>query len=152
MKKNIFKTVAMLFIAFVLLSFSKGLGGEGFEIYVNGKVVLQQFGKNLNTVKHLQLNQNSPQDKITIRYHHCGKVGNNRTVTIKDDDNKLIKVWSYKDSKEPLGDMSCTVLDILKLTTGNNKVFKIYYASSELPAGRMLTKLSFTKNSVAARK
>jgi len=152
MKKNIFKTIAVLVISFALLSFSKDFGGEGFEIYVNGKVVLQQFGNEMNSVKSLQLNQNSPNDKITVRYYHCGRVGNNRTITVKDDENKVIKVWSYEDSKELPGSMSCTVQDILSLTKGSNKVLKIYYASSQLPAGRMLTKLSFSNNTVAAKK
>jgi hypothetical protein len=58
MKKIISKTFALVAIAAAILSFTTNspAGGEGFEIFVNGKVVLQQFGKNMDNVKTLQLN------------------------------------------------------------------------------------------------
>ncbi len=78
MKSTINKTVSLVAIAATLLSFTSNFGGEGFEISLNGKVVLQQFGKDMAVVKTLQLIAASPNDKLTIRYHHCGNVGKNR--------------------------------------------------------------------------
>jgi hypothetical protein len=57
MKAMITKAMMLVAIAAALLSFSPSFGGEGFEILLNGKVLLQQFGKDLNTVKTLQLSQ-----------------------------------------------------------------------------------------------
>jgi hypothetical protein len=59
-------------------------GGEGFEIYLNNKLVLQQFGKDINTVKSLQLDQSVSNGQLAIRYFHCGQPGKSRVVTIKD--------------------------------------------------------------------
>ncbi len=152
MKTIIGKTIALVAVAATLLSFSPNFGGEGFEISLNGKVVLQRFGKNMDDVKALQLSQASPNDKLTIRYHHCGRVGKNRVVTIKDGQDKLIKEWKFNDSKTALGDIGCNVQDILNLKKGSNNVFKLYYSSSELPQGRLLTSIVFDKNLLAARK
>ena len=152
MKKIIGKTFALVAVAATLLSFSPNFGGEGFEISLNGKIVLQRFGKNMDDVKTLQLNPASPNDKLTIRYHHCGKVGKNRTVTIKDAQDQLIKTWRFKDVETAVGGMSCSVQDIISLKKGNNNVFKLYYSSSELPGGRLLTSVIFDKNLLAARK
>jgi hypothetical protein len=144
MKSIISKTILLVAIAATLLSFSSKfspaspVGGEGFEISLNGKIVLQQFGKDMDNVKTLQLSSASANDKITIRYHHCGKVGKNRIVTIKDEQNKLIKEWRFNDASTALGDMSCSVQDFISLKKGSNNVFKIYYSSSELPNGRQL--------------
>jgi hypothetical protein len=144
MKSIISKTITLVAIAATLLSFSSKfspaspVGGEGFEISLNGKIVLQQFGKDLDNVKTLQLSSASPNDKLTIRYHHCGKVGKNRIVTIKDEQNKLVKEWRFNDASTVLGNMSCSVQDIISLKKGSNNVFKIYYSSSELPNGRQL--------------
>ena len=144
MKSIISKTLMLVAIAATLLSFSSKLspaspvGGEGFEISLNGKIVLQQFGKDMENVKTLQLSSASANDKLTIRYHHCGKVGKNRIVTIKDEQNKLIKEWRFNDASTALGDMSCSVQDIISLKKGSNNIFKIYYSSSELPNGRQL--------------
>jgi hypothetical protein len=145
MKKIISKVFALVAVAATLLSFtaSSPLVGEGFEIYVNGKVVLQRFNKEVEVVKTLQLNSAAPNDKLTIKYHHCGLVGKNRLVTIKTADNKVLKVWSYADVKTPVGDMSCTVNDLLSLQKGKSGALKIFYSSSELPKGRQLADIVF---------
>jgi hypothetical protein len=80
-----------------LFSFSTIHGGEGFEIYLNNKVVLQQFGSNMNNVKTLKLDQAVANDEISVRYHHCGRVGKNRTITIKDEQDKVLKQWKFSD-------------------------------------------------------
>lgn len=138
MKKIISKTVALVAIAATLLSFTSKFGGEGFEILVNGKIVLQKYGGDMDNVKFLELSKTSPKDKLSIRYYHCGKVGKNRIVTIKDADNNTVKVFRFADVATPVGEMSCTVQDLISLKKGNNHVFKLYYSSSELPKGRQL--------------
>jgi hypothetical protein len=152
MKKIISKTFALVAIAAFLFSFTPNFGGEGFEISLNGKIVLQQFGKDMDNVKTLQLNSASPNDKLTISYHHCGRVGKNRIVTIKDRQDNVIKVWRFKDAETTVGSMSCSVQDIITLKTGSNNVFKLYYSSSELPQGRMLASVTLGNNNLAARK
>lgn len=152
MKSIISKAMMLVAVAAALISFTPNFGGEGFEILLNGKVLLQQYGKDLNTVKTLELNPGSPNDKITIRYWHCGREGKNRIVTIKDGQDKIIKKWQYKDANTAVGDMSCRVQDIISLSKGGNNVFKIYYESTELPAGRMLATMVFDRNIIAARK
>jgi|CXWJ01.1.fsa_nt_gi hypothetical protein len=146
------KAMMLVAIAAALLSFSPRFGGEGFEILLNGKVLLQQFGKDLNTVKNLQLGQVSANDKLTIRYHHCGNVGKNRVVTIKDGQDRVLKQWRYKDSESRVAEMQCSTQDIITLKKAGTDVFKIYYSSSELPNGRMLASISVGNNDAVSRK
>lgn len=146
------KAMMLVAIAAALLSFSPRFGGEGFEILLNGKVLLQQFGKDLNTVKNLQLGQVSANDKLTIRYHHCGNVGKNRVVTIKDGQDRVLKQWRYKDSESRVAEMQCSTQDIITLKKAGTDVFKIYYSSSELPNGRMLASISVRNNDAVSRK
>jgi hypothetical protein len=152
MKAMITKAMMLVAIAAALLSFSPGFGGEGFEILLNGKVLLQQFGKDLNNVKTLQLSQVVANDRLTIRYHHCGHVGKNRIVTVKDRKDKILKQWSYRDNESPVSEMLCSAQDIITLKKAGNSVFKIYYSSSELPGGRMLASVMIGNGDVAVRK
>ena len=140
MKSIISKTFALVAIAATLLSFSSNSpsGGEGFEILVNGKTVLQKFGSDMDNINTLQLSKTSPTDKLTIRYHHCGRVGKNRMVTIKDGNDNTIKVWKFTDVSTPVGDMNCTIQDLISLQKNGNTSFKVYYSSTELPKGRQL--------------
>ena len=137
MKTIISKAFALLAVAATLLSFSP-TGGEGFEILVNGKTVLQKYGGEMDRVNVLQLSKTSPTDKITFRYHHCGRVGKNRVITIKDMNDVIIKSFKFTDSPTPVGDMSCTMQDLITLQKNGNTSFKVYYSSTELPKGRQL--------------
>jgi|CXWL01.1.fsa_nt_gi hypothetical protein len=142
MKFIISRTMALAAICATLFSFSPKPGGEGFEIYLNNKVLLQQYGSEMNSIKNLELNQSSPGDKLTIKYHHCGKVGKKRVVSIKDEQNNLLKEFRYADAATPAAAMALPVKDILSLKKENNSVLKMYYSSSELPNGRLLAAIN----------
>ena len=138
MKSFISKTLALATICVTMFSFFPNPGGEGFEISLNNKVVIQQYGSDMNNLKSLELSQVSSNEKLTIRYHHCGKIGRNRVVTIKDGQNKILKEFRYEDPATPVGAMSLTIQDILRLKKGTTTAMKLYYSSSELPGGRIL--------------
>ena len=141
MKSIISRTMLLVALCATLFSFSDRKGGEGFEIYINGKLVLQQYGTHINDAGSLQLDQQLYNDQITIKYYHCGRVGKNRVVTIKNGQNKVMKEWRYADEATPLSAMACNVKDILNLRKGNGNIFKLYYSCSELPNGRLLTSI-----------
>ncbi len=149
MRSIISKTMLLFAIAATLLSFSPNFGGEGFEITLNGKIILQQFGKDMNSVKNIQLTHSAPGDKLGIRYYHCGRIGKNRIVAIKDGKDKLLKEWRFSDATAP-GDMCCQVKEIYSLRESSN-VLKLYYSSSELPEGRMLTLITIGNSAIANR-
>jgi hypothetical protein len=146
MKSIISKTLALVTICAALFSFSPKPGGEGFEIYLNNKAVIQQYGNEMNTVKSLNLDQSLSNNQLTIKYHHCGKVGKNRIVTIKDGQNKVLKEFRYADAATPVAAMALNVKDIVSLGKGNNNSLKLSYSSSELPDGRVLATISLTAN------
>lgn len=142
MKSMISKTLTMAAICVTMFSFSSKPGGEGFEISLNNKVVIQQYGSDMNNLKSLQLSQSSSNDQLTIKYYHCGKIGRNRVVTIKDGQNKMLKEFRYADAATPVAAMSVNVKDILSLKKGSSNTLKLYYSSSELPGGRILATIS----------
>jgi len=143
------KRLAAPAICAMLFSFSTGSGGEGFEIYLNNKVVLQQFGSNMNTVKTLKLDQAAANDEISVRYHHCGKAGKNRIITIKDEQDKVLKQWKFSDVSDAADKMTCKVKDILGLKNSKSSLLKLYYSSSELPKERQLASISVATKSIA---
>jgi hypothetical protein len=99
---------------------------------------MQKFGNEINTVQSLPLNQFSPGDQLTIKYHHCGKVGKNRIVTITNAQNKVLKEFRYADAATPVAAMTVNIKDIQTLKKTNNTALQLSYTSSELPQGRVL--------------
>jgi len=151
MKAGIKKAAILLMMAFTLFSFSTLPGGEGFEVYLNNKIIMQRFGNQLNSPQSIQLSDAAANDEITIKYHHCGRVGKNRVLTIKDSQDKVLKEIRFADVNVPVSGMSCKVKDIISLKKGNNNILKLYYSSTELPNGRLLASIVTGSNRTAGR-
>ncbi|MBI5856760.1 MAG: hypothetical protein HZB42_03835 [Sphingobacteriales bacterium] len=150
MKKSIGIALSMLAVCFAFSSFSHKPGGEGFEVFLNNKLILQRFGNQLNTAQTIQLNQGSANDELSIKYYHCGTVGKNRMLTIKDGQNKVLKEYHFADASSNSTGMKCRVNEIISLRKGNNSVLKLYYSSSEIPAGRLLASIVSGSSSTAS--
>ena len=154
--------VLLIALSGVLFSFSvrtaerlfpreSNFGGEGFEVYLNNKLVIQQYGEKINDVKSLQLDQSASNGQLAIRYFHCGQPGKSRVVTIKDEQNVVLKEWRFGDTKDAAAKLCCNVKDILALPKikAGRKV-NLYYTSTQLPNGRLLATLTtVTKNNAA---
>ena len=133
-----------------LFPYSNNFGGEGFEVYLNDKLVLQQYGEKMNTVKTLELDQSASNGQLAIRYYHCGKPGKSRVVTIKDEQNVVLKEWRFGDAKDASSKVSCNVKDIFALPKFKaGKKLNLYYAAAELPNGRLLATLTTVRKNVA---
>lgn len=145
------KVVLLYSIAIVtggLLSFTKP-GGEGFEIYVDNKLVMQRYNKDINTVQALSLDNATATSEIKVKYWHCGKIGKNRSITLKDGQDKVLKQWRFADVADVSAPMTFPVKDLLvaKKTTA---VIKIVYSSSEIPGGRQLATIKAAGTKTAA--
>jgi hypothetical protein len=149
MKSIISKTLSLVAIPATLFSFSPNPGGEGFEISLNNKVVIQRYGSDINAVNSLPLNQTASDYQLTVKYHHCGKVGKNRVISIRDGQNNILKQFRYADAAKPVAPMDIPVKDILGLKKGSVNSLKLYYSSSELPNGRMLATIVVGTSAVA---
>ena len=152
MSTRIFGLAGIVAICSLLFSFaSPSPGGEGFEIFLNSTLVMQQYGNNMKEVKTLKLDQSNQNDELSVRYYHCGKVGKNRTITLTDEKNNVLKQWKFTDVTQASAMMTCNVKDILSLQKGSSSTIKLYYASSELPKGRQLASLVTASRAVARR-
>jgi hypothetical protein len=142
-KVNISRILLLGVFFTTLLSFSTKWGGEGFEIYLNNKLVLQQFGNQLNSIQTIQLDPGSADSRLSVKYFHCGRVGTNRSITIRDGQNRILKEWKFADVSTTAvsitdPSMTCKVSDILGLKKSNPGKLNLYYSSKELPKGRIL--------------
>ena len=135
-------TSVLLACCFIFSSFSKPMGAEGFEIYLNSKLLLRQFGTQMNDLKSIQLDQGSVNDELTIKYYHCGQVGKDRSLTIKDQQGKILKEWHFADVSAGKAEMICKVKDIVGLKKSAGAItLSLYYSCNELPKGRQLVSL-----------
>jgi hypothetical protein len=135
-----------------LFSFSMKKGGDSFEVYLNGKMVFQQYVSMHQGVKSLQLNQSLYNDEVTVYYNHCGKTGTDRVITIKDGENKILKTWHFPNDAANPSAMNCKVKEIMNLQKNSGSNLGLYYASREIPEGRLLATVIIANDSKAVTK
>lgn len=131
-----------------LFSFSNIKGGDYIEIYAGGKQLLQQFLHGDKSVKTLQLGQVAANDKIEVYYSHCGTTGKSRVLTIKDNNDNLLKEFRFADVKAEKDPMTFRLKDVQK--KGINSL-KLFYTSKEIPNGKLLAVLSVKNESLAMK-
>ncbi|HMR91979.1 MAG TPA: hypothetical protein PKC69_06680 [Chitinophagaceae bacterium] len=141
--RRLMHTAIVLLVGSTLLSaFSLPRGGEGFEVYLDNKVVMQRFGKDLNKPATLSLAQAKPSSVLRIHYYHCGDMGKDRMLVLKDEQHKTVRKWGLPNDAKNV--MTCTVKEVIPAANLKGSNLKLYYQSSNQPAGRLLTSIAFT--------
>ena len=113
--------------------------------------MLQQFVYASKGVQTIQFTQTSENDKLDIYYSHCGQVGKNRYITIKNEKDQPIKAWKFADAIDKNGAMSFILKDILSLRKNKTDKLNLFYSSSELPAGRTLATIAGEETGLARK-
>lgn len=145
-KKSLIAINALLLVVLSMMnySFTTVPGGDSFEVYLNNKLLFQQYIAKKEGVKSIQLDKSNYNDQVTIYYHHCGQTGTDRSISLRDAQNKELKVWHFSDANTA---MSCKVKEIMslqKLNSGNQLI--LYYSSKELPQGRLLAAVTISND------
>lgn len=147
MKSTGFKTMMLAALCAVAFAFTPKPGGEGFEIYLGDKLLTQQFGSKVNEVKTIRLEQSQAREVLSVKYYHCGQVGKHRVITIGDANGTVLKKFRFEEISSPVQAMTVKVQELLNLKNGRDVVLKLYYASTELPQGRLLASIVTDKDS-----
>lgn len=138
--------VGIITFSMALVSFSNGKGGDYFEIYLNNKLVVQQVLHADKKVKQLSLQQSNYNDQLKVVYSECGRIGQERKITIKDGQNRVLKQWSFVNGTKSAKEMIVNVKEILDLKKANT-LLQLVYSSRELPKGQVLASITKANNS-----
>jgi hypothetical protein len=146
-KAMLVKGLTLMVLFATTSSFSGTWGGDHYRVYLNNKLVLEQFVHLQKTVPSIQLDQRSQGDQISVYYSHCGRVGSARHLTFKDGQGKSLKTWNFADASLDVP-MACKAKDIFSLQKDGAKL-GMYYSSKELPDGKLLATVMLGKDIVA---
>src|SRR5688500_15324935 len=148
MQTNRFMAVlGCIVLSATLISFSSPGGGDSFEIYLNKKLLVQQNLHGNKSIKTVTLQQSNYNDELTIKYSHCGRVGQGRTIAMKEG-NKIIKQWRFADGTNSPSAMTIKVKDILNLKKSSTTL-QLFYTADELPKGYLLASIATVNDSQA---
>ena len=148
MKKT--RLLAWFAMCATLFSFTPiPFGGEHFQIYVNNKMVLQQIVARQYSAPSLTLDEAAMKGQIAVLYDHCGQIGKSRSLSIKNDENKTLKEWNFKDTGE--SKVTLEGKDIAALFKNEATRLNLYYSSKEIPDGRKLATIVLAGSNTARK-
>lgn len=137
--KQFFMIVFLVAVSSFVYSFVTPAGGEGFEIYIDNKMVLQQFNQEMKELKTIQLTAAQSKSMLQVKYYHCGMAGKSRILELKNADQKTIRRWEFDNSEGKNFAITVAVKEILdsQQKTSDGAIY-LYYSSKEAPQGRLL--------------
>ncbi len=145
-KQALVKLYMLAALCFITFGFTTKAGLDSYEIYLNDKLVLQQYVNQPLNLRKLKLNTANDQDELRIHYKHCTKddVGSGRSITIKDQKGNTLKKWEFADVRSNRSAMVIPVkaLRALEKSNGKDGLYLHYNAKEhEHPEGEMLASL-----------
>jgi len=143
MKQIIIKRLVWIALCATLFSFSK-IGGESYTIHLNDKLILQHYVASKTTAPSFSLDRAAPTDQLSIYYNECGQIGKERSLTIKDEKDNVLKEWRFANATSEHTPMTCMAKDILALKQKDSNKLKLVYSTRELSKGRMLATIVLT--------
>lgn len=144
MKKTTFgqaftRVFTLITLSLTLFSFTTRFGLDGYEVYLNSKLILKQYVNQPVSLRVLQLDKAKEGDELRIRYTHCRKEGpgSGRSIALKDEQGTTLKKWAFADGSG--SDMPIPVKELLQLEKMNTRHdLSLHYTARELPNGEML--------------
>ena len=122
-------------LALTMMSFS--LGADSYKILLGGKLLAEQFVHIQKAVPSLSLDA-SGKEMLTVQYSHCGGIGTQRILSIRNTDNDIIREWKFNEGS-PVEVQVKEISDLAETGPLN-----LYYASAEMTHGRLLASLLLT--------
>jgi len=138
-------------LCFVLFGFSVTSGAHSVQVYLDSKLLIDQYINREAVAAKLDLDRAENNSQLIVKYSECGRTVTGRKITLKDNDDNVLKEWKFEGPstgfQEP---MACPVKDIRSLKTKKNNTFKLYYSSDDFPAGQQIAYLLLGGNATTA--
>lgn len=120
-------------------STSTGSGAHNVQIYLDNKLVIEQYISSKANTPKLILDPSEKYNQLIVKYNECGRTVSGRKITLKDDHDKVLKAWSFEGLATGFKEsMSCSVKEILALKPKGSNTLKLFYSSSDFTEGSQI--------------
>jgi hypothetical protein len=139
-------------LCLTLSSLTAKAGLDYFEIYLNNQLLLKMAAGKTFNLESLRLNKSNYNDQLVIYYSQCntpGRVGKERSITVKDGKSDILKEWKFADvtgidavedgAKSARAKMTIPVKELLQLAKDHSgETLSFYYRAQGRPDGQVL--------------
>lgn len=149
MKRLILKSLAWIAVCASMFSFTT-IGGESYTIHLNDKLLVEHHVASKSAVPSFALDQASLNDQVSVYYNECGKIGQQRKLTLQNEKGTVLAKWEFANATKEHTPMNFKAKEILALKKTNSKV-KLFYSSREVSKERLLATIVLAEDVKASR-
>jgi hypothetical protein len=137
----------------MLFAFTSLPGGHSVQVYLDSKLMIDQYVNSKTDVPKLTLDPGDNYNKLIVKYSECGRTVTGRKITLKDANNKILRDWRFEGSSTGFQkSMECPVKDILTLKQKGSNTLKLFYSSNEFRDGQQIASLVIGGSAATASK
>src|SRR4051812_12239784 len=111
------KVFTLITLSLTAFGFTSKFGLDGYEIYLNNKLILKQYVNQPVSLRVLQLDKANEGDELHIKYTHCANKGpgTGRSIVLEDEQGNALKKWAFADATGSDFNMTIAVKELLQL-------------------------------------
>lgn len=156
MKKtnNIFwgKAIVGVAISAILFSFSGFPGAHSVRVYLDDKMVVDHYVNTKLDAPKILVDPAENYTHLIVKYSECGRTVTGRKITLKTEENKVLKEWRFEGASSGFEDpMQISIKEITGLKPKGNSV-KLFYSSNEFTEGQQVASLVLGGEATTAAK
>jgi hypothetical protein len=137
----------------ILFSFSSLSGAHSFQVYLDSKLMIDQYVNSKMVAPTVLVDPAEDHSQLIVKYNECGRTVTSRTMTIKDESDKVLKDWRFEGVTSGYKDpMPLPIKEITALKKNGSKTLKLYYSSKEFPEGQQVANLVIGSKATTALK
>jgi hypothetical protein len=126
-------------VSLAIFSFGTPAGADNFQIYLDKKLVVQEFVHLIKKPQTINLQAAHQNSQIDVYYNHCGELGKSRTIVLKDNQNRVLREFHFKDGNKF---MTCKVSAFVDFKKKDAiPAIHLYYAAKQSPEPRLLANI-----------
>ncbi|RYY18123.1 MAG: hypothetical protein EOO04_24575 [Chitinophagaceae bacterium] len=139
-RKSFFVTVVALFA----LGSAAFAGIDSYEVYLDNKLLIRQSMDKPLDLKTLAISDANRSQKLIVKYVQCNapdQTGKNRSISVRDENGKIIKEWKFKDATGKGSVMEIPVNEVLALQKNSQGKLALFYSADGMEKTQKLAAL-----------
>ncbi len=146
-------TIAGVALCSILFAFASFTGAHNVQVYLDDKLVIDHYVDSRTIAPKILVDPAENYGQLIVRYNECGRTVTGRMITIKNDENKVLKEWRFEGSSSGLENpMQISVKEITGLKQKGTNSVNLYYSSNDFREGLKIASLVLGGEATTAAK
>ena len=146
-------TIVGVALCSILFAFSGLTGAHNVQVYLDDKLVIDHYVDSKTKTPKVLVDPAENYGQLIVKYSECGRTVTGRVITIKSEENKVLKEWRFEGSSSGFENpMLISVKEITSLKQKGTNSVNLFYSSNDFTEGQQIASLVLGGEATTAAK